>query len=113
MVRSPAFFKNTLLASVFMAGDSSMSLDTPSFKVTLTPFNTFYFSVLLMASLAGGLAWRGLFTGAIAETFKKVDGKSDIYDMFGEAVKSMEPHQTAELRSSLKKDLILPPAVSN
>ena len=70
-------------------------------------------TVLLMSTVAGGDSLRGAFTGAIAETFHKVDGKSSIYTMFSkskEKMSQLRAEQTFEMRTTLKKELILPPA---
>lgn len=68
-------------------------------------------TVLLLATVTGGVALRGAFTGAIAEAFRKADGKIDICEMFHEAVNSMSnDEQIPEMRVTTRKLLILPPA---
>ena len=68
-------------------------------------------TVLLQASLRGGYATRGAYTNAMADEFRKVDGKSDIYEMHSRAVASMQREltitQTPEFRSTLVKRLVL------
>ena len=70
-------------------------------------------TVLLLATVMGSVAYRGYFTGAIADQIKQSDGKTDIYTMYLRAAGSMrKPEQTPEFRSTMKKALILPPATS-
>ena len=70
-------------------------------------------TVLLLATVMGSVAYRGYFTGAIADQLKQADGKTDIYTMYLRAAGSMrKPEQTPEFRSTMKKSLILPPATS-
>jgi hypothetical protein len=70
-------------------------------------------TVLLLATVTGGLAIRGAFTGALADQIRAADGKTDIYSMFNRAVNSMirnEPAcvgQTPEIRATTDKNLIL------
>ena len=68
-------------------------------------------TVLLLASLRGGYATRGAYTNAMADEFRKADGKSDIYDMHSRAVVSMQRKlkttQTPEIRSTLAKQIVL------
>lgn len=74
-------------------------------------------TVLLLATVAGGLALRGTFTGALADEIRRADGKTDICAMFNRAVNSMmrngpaDYSQTPELRATTSKDLFLPPAL--
>ena len=71
-------------------------------------------TALLMATVSGGLAYRGAFTGAIANEFREADGKKDICSMYIHAV--ADPacrEQCPEFRMTLDKTLILPPAVGN
>ena len=66
-----------------------------------------------MASMPGGKAERGLFTGLLAESLRKADGIKTIQVMLEEAairVGRIMPSQTVEIRSTLKKSLIIPPA---
>ena len=67
-------------------------------------------TVLLLASLRGGYATRGAYTNAMADEFRKVDGKSDIYEMHSRAVVSMQGGltitQTPEFGSTLVKQLV-------
>ena len=53
------------------------SSSTEESRITLERPHT----VLLLASLRGGYATRGAYTNAMADEFRKVDGKSDIYEM--------------------------------
>ena len=68
-------------------------------------------TALLLASLRGGYATRGAYTNAMADEYRKVDGKSDIYEMHSRAVASMQREltitQTPEFRSTLAKRLVL------
>jgi hypothetical protein len=71
-----------------------------------------------MSSVAGGMAARGAFTGAIARQFAKADGKTSIHDMVTNAVVDMKKQettdgyiQTPEARNTLQKSLVLPPGV--
>lgn len=67
-------------------------------------------TLLLVATLAGGTAERGLFTGAIAESLHNKSGAKDIYVIYREAVKIMARSRVAQkpiLMSTLTKDLIL------
>ena len=71
-------------------------------------------TVLLLATVTGGLAIRGAFTGALADQIRAADGKTDIYTMFNRAVDNMNTHeQRPEMRITTQKALILPPVVSN
>ena len=76
-------------------------------------------TVLLLATLTGGLAIRGAFTGALADQIRAADGKTDIYRMFNSAADNMirfNPaceNQRPEMRISTQKLLVLPPAVNN
>ena len=64
--------------------------------------------------MAGKQADRGLYTGAMAEQLKKVDGSTDIYNMHSKAIYAMrwnkpECRQDPEYRDTLSgKKLILP-----
>ena len=68
----------------------------------------------LLATVAGKQADRGLYTGAMAEQLKKVDGSTDIYNMHSKAIYAMrwnkpECRQEPEYRDTLSgKKLILP-----
>ena len=74
-------------------------------------------TVLLLATVTGGEAIRGAFTGALADQFRAADGQTAIYTMYNRAVEVMmqkEPAcsgQVPEWRSTFRKQLILPPAV--
>ena len=78
-------------------------------------------TMLLLATVTGGLAIRGAFTGALADQIRASDGKTDIYCMFNKAVNSMirnepacvELGQIPEIRATTDKSLILPPAITN
>ena len=67
-------------------------------------------TVLLLASMREGSAKRGAYTDAMAEEFKRADGRS-IADMHQNAVAEMTKKygedQTPEIRSTLKKKLVL------
>ena len=72
-------------------------------------------SLLLMSTLAGGMAVRGAFTGALGSQIAKVDGITPLRQMIESAIIEMENKyprakgQTPEERSTLMKRLILPP----
>ena len=77
-------------------------------------------TVLFLASVRGGLALRGAFTGAVADVLLTADGATDISAMFDNAAgmilgnmdcKSI--HQLPELRKTTSKRLILPPTSGN
>ena len=65
-------------------------------------------TALLLASMREGSAKRGAYTDAMAEEFKRADGRS-IADMHHNAVAEMRKKygddQTPEIRSTLKKKL--------
>ena len=70
--------------------------------------------MLLLSTVTGGLAYRGLFTGAIADQIRMSDGETDIYTMFIRAVGMLiNQDQTPEVRGTLEKSLIFPPTSSN
>ena len=81
--------------------------------ITLTRPNT----VLLLATVRGGVAYRGVFTGAMADQFRSADGKKDINAMFTLAANStrlridgsLAAEQIPKLESTTHKFLILPP----
>ena len=73
--------------------------------ITLTRPNT----VLLLATVRGGVAYRGVFTGAMADQFRSADGETNIYAMFTEA-SSKCSQQNPKFESTAKKRLVLPPA---
>ena len=54
--------------------------------ITLDRHNT----ALLLATIRGGVALRGVFTGAMANQFRKADGKKDISTMFYDACAEQE-----------------------
>ena len=68
-------------------------------------------TVLLLASMRDGFAKRGAYTDAMAHEFRTAEGNSDIYELHGRAVAEMikkyGDEQTPELRSTLKKKLVL------
>ena len=67
-------------------------------------------TVLLLASMKGGLAYRGAYTDAFAEELRNAN-RSDIADIHQRAVVKMielrGDNQTPEMRSTLKKKLVL------
>lgn len=73
-------------------------------------------TALLIATVTGGEAVRGLFTGAIADEIRKSDGKTDVSAMFNSAVFQMRRgvqtsvKQQPEFRATTEKNLVLPPA---
>ena len=80
--------------------------------ITLTRPHT----VLLIATVRGGVAYRGVFTGAMADQFRSADGKKDINAMFTLAANStrlrndwsLAAEQIPKLESTTHKFLILP-----
>lgn len=68
--------------------------------------------MLLLATVTGGKATRGAYTGALADQFLKADGVIDFYGMHLNAVNCMEKEngdeQVPEYRDTLGKRLILP-----
>lgn len=73
-------------------------------------------TVLLMATVTGGYAYRGAYTGAMADQFCLADGKKDIHEMHNSAVQQMqkaqqiyEQDQVPEYRDTLNKKLVLFP----
>ena len=71
-------------------------------------------TALLMATVTGGIAYRGAFTGAIADELREADGKKDICSMYIRAAAAPACRdQCPEFRMTLDKSLILPPALNN
>ena len=69
-----------------------------------------------MSTLPGKVAYRGVFTGALAREFAKADDKLSIYDMIDRAKLEMERittthsvNQVALMTSTLTKSLVFPP----
>ena len=74
--------------------------------------------MLLLATVRGGVAYRGVFTGAMADQFRSSDGNTDIYTMFNKAVGEMKRNHPLEIsqqnpkfESVTDKVLILPPHI--
>ena len=68
-------------------------------------------TVLLLSTVTGGLAYRGVFTGAIADEIRMSDGETDILTMFTRAAKKARSRgQTPEVRSTMENTLFLHPA---
>ena len=64
------------------------------------------------------MAYRGVFTGSMADQFQSSDGNTDIYTMFNKAVDEMKRNnpleisqQNPKLESVTDKVLILPPHI--
>ena len=79
--------------------------------ITLTRPHT----ALLLAAVREGMAYRGVFTGAMAYEFKSAEGRRDIYIMFTRAAAKVEQNlqcsqQHPEFESTAKKALIFPPS---
>ena len=69
-------------------------------------------TLLLLVTVCGGTAMRGVFCGAIAESFLDSKKERHIYELYRDAVKTVvaaRPGQIPELRSTLTKDLIITP----
>lgn len=89
------------------------ALATSRFRshIDLTRPNT----VLLLATVSGGKAYRGAFTGALSDQIKRADGKTGIHEMFQQAYSKLQTEhqtQTPVLISTLRKNLFLQP-ISN
>ena len=95
------------------SSDSESETDPARPTQTLHVILTRPHTVLLLATVTGGVAYRGNFTGTMAQQFGQSDGKMDIYEMFTRAVASLpqEKQQIPEIRATLSKKLILPPAI--
>ena len=71
-------------------------------------------TLLLLSSITGGSAQRGLYTGALADQIARADGKTTIEEMQSRArVQMLQQHpdcswQIPEMRSTLLKRLVLP-----
>lgn len=71
-------------------------------------------TALLMATVMGGAAVRGVYTRAIADQIKNADGITDITLMHKRAVRAMRglseecTHQVPELRDTLEKQIVIP-----
>ena len=71
-----------------------------------------------MSTVTGGNSTRGVFTGALADQIATADGKRSIEDMEAQARVEMQHDrrrrsndmQIPEMRSTLMKRLVLPPA---
>ena len=76
-------------------------------------------TVLLLATVTGGIAIRGAFTGALADQIRAANGKTDIYTMFNRAVNRMIRNDAAcrdqrpEMRITTDRNLVLPPVVND
>lgn len=71
-------------------------------------------TVLISATVPGGKAYRGAFTGALSDQIRHADGKADIHEMFQQAYKQLQkehPKQTPVLSHTLRKSLVLPPSI--
>ena len=66
--------------------DMAMRSSAEESRITLERPHT----VLLLASLRGGYATRDAYTNAMADEFRKADGRSDIYEMHSRAVACKE-----------------------
>ena len=94
------------------SSDSESETDPARPTQTLHVILTRPHTVLLLATVTGGVAYRGNFTGAVAQQFSLSDGKTEICEMFRRAVSNMpKVEQTPELRTTMSKTLIVPPAI--
>ena len=69
--------------------------------------------MLLLATIRGSVAYRGVFTGAMADQFRSADGRRDLYAMFTSAASEVTtalPNQQPQVTSTTTKTLRLPPA---
>ena len=53
--------------------------------------------MLLLATVRGCVAYRGVFTGAMADQFRSSNGNTDIYTMFNKAVGDMKRNNPLEI----------------
>ena len=68
--------------------------------------------MLLLATVRGGVAYRGVFTGAMADQFRSSDGITDIYVGEMKRNHSLEvSQQNPKFESVIGKVLILPPHI--
>ena len=77
--------------------------------ITLTRPHT----VLLLATVRGSTAYRGVFTGAMADQFRSAGSRRDLYAMFTSAASEVTtalPNQQPQVTSTTTKTLRLPPA---
>lgn len=71
-------------------------------------------TVLLLATIYGGTAIRGAFTGALAKEFSQADGVTNLFAIHNKAVSRMKKEdptcisQIPQLTANTDKDLILP-----
>ena len=68
-------------------------------------------SVMMLATVPGGAAVRGAFTGALADEISQADGKTDIHAIFTKASDAISSNSFAQqpvFRSTLRKKLVLP-----
>ena len=75
-------------------------------------------SVVLLATVSGGTAIRGAFTGAFADEIRMTDGEKDIYSMFTAATFNMQNADDSTMQqplimSTLTRRLVLPPALTS
>ena len=94
------------------SSDSESETDPARPTQTLHVILTRPHTVLLLATVTGGVAYRGNFTGAVAQQFGQSDGKTEICEMFRRSVSNMpKVEQTPEMRTTMGKTLIVPPAI--
>lgn len=65
-------------------------------------------TLLLMATIADRVAYRGAYITALVKQLRQADGNIDMQTMHTEAAQCLGRIQTPEMRSTLKHPLILP-----
>ena len=97
----------TQRAAVVQVEDDS-DTDAPKRYVAADPHSyrhivlTREHTVLLLATVTGGVAYRGAFTSAVADQIRAADGKTDICTMFCKAAKNLScEKQCPEFRMTL------------
>ena len=88
--------------------ETDLARPTQTLHVILTRPHT----VLLLATVTGGVAYRGAFTGAFATQLSSSDGNTDIYSMYNQAVAVMKADgqyidQNPKFESVTYKQLVL------
>ena len=62
--------------------------------------------------ITGGVAYRGVYTGELAEQIRQANGRISVHDMHSEAVAAMYrkhgPSQTAVYSDTLQRKLLMP-----
>ena len=106
--------------AVVVQVEDDSDADAPKRYVAADPLRNMHIvltrphTVLLLATVTGGVAHRGAFTSAVADQIRATDGKTDICTMFCKAAKNLScEKQCPEFRMTLSKMLALPPVINN